>query len=178
MPHKKEIDNIKNSLEDSCCEFRKECCEQIERNALEQHPDIAILCCSDSRVSPELIFRKNVGDIFDVRVAGNIAVDTSVLFSLEYAVEHLGVEVLLVLGHSGCGAVKAAENPVGDDPVLEEIRSSFPLHEDHCISNILRQMKLLPERSEVIRRAVDDNRLAVLGGFYHIGDGSVEFIEL
>ncbi len=178
MPDKETVDKIKTDLLASCCRFQEECCEEIEKSVQEQHPNVAILCCSDSRVPPEIIFKKNLGDIFDVRVAGNVAMDSSVLFSLEYAVEHLHVDVLLILGHSGCGAIAAAEDVDHDEsPVLDEIRSSFTLHKDHSVANVMRQMNMLLQRSKVIRKAVEDDRLALLGGIYHLEDGSVEFIH-
>ncbi len=178
MPDKNEIEAIKEKLLDSCCNFQKECCQQIEQNTMEQHPHIAILCCSDSRVPPELIFKKEIGEIFDVRVAGNVAIDTSVIFSLEYAVEHLDVDVLMILGHTGCGAVSSAEDLIGDEnPILKEIRSSFSLNDDHYISNIVRQMEMLPRRSDVICQALEKESLTLLGALYHIEDGRVEFID-
>src|SRR3954447_12993305 len=73
----------------------------------EQHPFAVILSCADSRVPPELIFDQGLGDLFVIRVAGNIA-DGAVLGSIEYAVEHLGTKLILVLGHENCGAVSAA----------------------------------------------------------------------
>ena len=71
-----------------------------------QNPSAVILGCADSRVPPELIFDQGLGDLFVIRVAGNVVTPTQ-LGSIEYAVEHLGTEVVVVLGHSGCGAVKA-----------------------------------------------------------------------
>jgi carbonic anhydrase len=71
-----------------------------------QHPYVMVLCCADSRLSPELIFDQNIGDLFVVRTAGNVA-DPIALGSLEYAVEHLGSRMLVVLGHERCGAVSA-----------------------------------------------------------------------
>ena len=79
----------------------------------EQHPIVAVLTCSDSRIAPELIFDQGLGDIFDVRVAGPI-IDDAVLGSLEYAVEHLHVPLIVVLGHQNCGALSvtmAHEHP-------------------------------------------------------------------
>src|SRR5205814_6637151 len=72
-----------------------------------QHPAAIILCCSDSRVPPELVFDQTLGRLFVVRAAGNV-VDPALLGSIEYAVEHLGARLLVVLGHSSCGAVDAA----------------------------------------------------------------------
>jgi carbonic anhydrase len=76
------------------------------RTAPVQHPYVMVLCCADSRLSPELIFDQNIGDLFVVRTAGNVA-DPIALGSLEYAVEHLDSRMLVVLGHEKCGAVSA-----------------------------------------------------------------------
>src|SRR6476661_5513416 len=72
-----------------------------------QHPFAIVLGCADSRVSPELLFDQGLGDLFVIRVAGNIA-DDAILGSIEYAIEHLGAKLILVLGHEKCGAVSAA----------------------------------------------------------------------
>ncbi len=177
MDAENEVDAIKAELLESCSEFREECCSEIETTRLEQHPNIAVLCCSDSRVPPELIFKKTVGEMFIVRVAGNVAVDPSVIFSLEYAVNHLGVKLLIILGHTDCGAVNAAEN-VDDDVniVIKDIRDSFTLDPDHSRSNVLHQLRMLPERSEIIRDALEEDTFKLLGAYYHIEDGDVEFL--
>lgn len=83
----------------------------------DQHPHAVVLCCSDSRVSPEILFDQGIGDLFVVRVAGNVANEDEI-GSIEYAAEHLGIPLCLVLGHSGCGAVKAV---VGGDALPKEI---------------------------------------------------------
>jgi len=89
-----------------------------------QHPFAAVLACSDSRTPPEIIFDRGLGDIFTVRVAGNVA-DQVVIESLDYSVKHLGVRVVMVLGHSRCGAVIAAVEGHEEDnedvgPMLRE----------------------------------------------------------
>jgi len=75
-----------------------------------QHPFAVVLSCSDSRVSPEIVFDQGLGDLFVIRVAGNVTDDT-VIGSIEYAVEHLKAPLVVVLGHQGCGAVQAAVSP-------------------------------------------------------------------
>ena len=80
---------------------------RVAEVAKAQHPTAAVLACSDSRVPPEIVFDRGVGDLFVVRVAGNTADDVA-LGSMEYAVEHLGVKVVMVMGHKRCGAVSAA----------------------------------------------------------------------
>src|SRR5258707_4093215 len=81
----------------------------VLRNSLakDQHPNVVVLACSDSRVSPEILFDKSLGDLFVIRSAGNIA-DAVGVGSIEYAVEHLGSSVLVIMGHTKCGAVTAA----------------------------------------------------------------------
>jgi carbonic anhydrase len=86
---------------------------RVKELAKTQHPFAAVLGCADSRVDPDIIFDQGLGDLFPVRVAGNI-VDDAVLGSLEYAVEHLQCPLIVVLGHEGCGAVTAAVN--GGEP--------------------------------------------------------------
>lgn len=81
--------------------------ERRAETAQSQHPFAIVLGCADSRTSPELVFDQNVGDLFVVRTAGNL-VDDHALGSIEYAVEHLGARLIVVLGHERCGAVKAA----------------------------------------------------------------------
>ena len=80
---------------------------QREKSLEKQNPRAAILACSDSRVAPELVFDQGVGHLFSVRVAGNVA-EPATVASVEYAIEHLGVRLVVVLGHEKCGAVKAA----------------------------------------------------------------------
>lgn len=87
--------------------------ETRERLLDGQHPDAAVLSCADSRVPPEIIFDQGLGDLFDIRTAGEV-LDDAVIASLEYAVEHLGVSLIVVLGHEGCGAVKAAVDGVAE----------------------------------------------------------------
>src|SRR5207253_8806048 len=85
--------------------------QRTERRAeltKDQHPFAVIVSCSDSRVPPEIVFDQGLGDLFVVRVAGNVIDDHS-LGSIEYAVDHLGVRLIVVLGHQSCGAVKAAK---------------------------------------------------------------------
>src|SRR5512138_2942243 len=85
--------------------------------AAAQYPIAAILSCADSRVAPELVFDQGPGDLFVVRVAGNV-VNTDLLASLEYGVEFLGIPLIMVLGHSGCGAVDAAIEVLKKDAKL------------------------------------------------------------
>lgn len=143
-----------------------------------QSPFAAVLTCADSRVIPEKIFDLDIGEIFVVRVAGNVAIDPSVLGSLEYTVEHLKVPLMLVLGHTCCGAIAAAgargevQGNVG--PIISEIRCCFG-SDDDVRANVLRQVRMLPERSKMIKQAMGA-RLTLGGAIYHLDDGRVELL--
>jgi len=142
-----------------------------------QNPKIAVLTCSDSRIIPEFIFDKSIGDLFVVRVAGNVAMDVSVLSSLEYAVEHLKVDLVIILGHTNCGAVIASEKST-DNPneLLNEIRNSFQINDNHFLSNIMFQLDMLPKRSKIISNAIENGTLCIIGALYDLKNGLVEFL--
>jgi len=144
-----------------------------------QSPQIAVLSCADSRVVPEYIFGADIGDLFVVRIAGNIAVDNTVITSLEYAVENLPIRKLIILGHTQCGAVKAAEKSANSQNILiQEICESFSLDEkNHVRANLLYQLKQLPHRSEVISRAISNHKLELLGAIYDLQNGRVKFLD-
>lgn len=141
-----------------------------------QRPYAVILTCSDSRVIPEGIFSAGIGELFVIRVAGNV-VDPHQLGSLQYAVEHLGAKLILVMGHRHCGAVSAAIEDNASGPVasiIEEIKEAigeetqdYPackLNVRHSIARIKDELNL-----------ADD--VLVLGAIYDISDGKVEFFD-
>ena len=143
-----------------------------------QNPKIAVLTCADSRVVPEFIFKKNLGELFVVRVAGNVAMDSSVITSLEYAVDHLNVSHLIILGHTYCGAVKASEESKDDSIALfEEIKKGFSLNHDHIIGNVKRQYDVLFQRSDIILKAVKDDKLKIVCAIYNLESGFVDFLD-
>lgn len=143
-----------------------------------QTPQIAVLTCADSRVVPEHIFNAGIGELFVVRVAGNIAVDQTVLASLEYAVDHLAVSHLLILAHTHCGAVKAAEETKeADNVILSEIKESFSIDEDHVRANLYRQLDMIPKRSNVIHQALEMGAVKLIGAIYYLNNGQVEFLD-
>ncbi len=152
-----------------------------------QRPYAAVLCCSDSRVPPEIIFDQALGDIFVVRVAGNV-LDDAALGSLEYAVEHLRVPLVVVLGHEKCGAVQAAvsgeEAPgkIGSIvekicPFIEKARScgtAGDLAEMVADENI-RGMVAVVKESPVIGHFVREGVTEVVGAKYLLASGEVVF---
>jgi carbonic anhydrase len=158
--------------------------------AKSQYPIAAVLGCSDSRVAPDLVFDHGPGDIFVVRVAGNV-VDDNGLASLEYAVEFLGVPLVMVLGHTNCGAVGAAIQAVTSRKELpghlpELIKAIEPAviaaHARHpgdflaaaTEENVRLNIKRLPERSEVLGRALSAQKIALSGGIYDLATGKVK----
>jgi carbonic anhydrase len=150
-------------------------------------PFVAVLTCSDARVDPAKIFNLSLGDAFVVRVAGNVGADCSVIGSLEYAVEHLKVKTVVVLGHTGCGAVKAAmeaAEPGNLEPVVRDIDSARAKLE--CLdakdpdkvseANVRLQLRMLVDRSCILREAANDGSLSILGAMFDISTGVVRFI--
>lgn len=152
-----------------------------------QHPQVIILGCADSRVSPELVFDKNLGELFVVRTAGNIA-DPIALGSLEYAAEHLHSMVLLVLGHEKCGAVAAAAS--GEKmptPNLDAIVAKIaPVVEPFktCASgdqlvglgveaNIQRSARDIVENSPILQKEIVQRKLTVMTAVYRLRTGEV-----
>lgn len=166
-----------------------------ERRAqiLGQTPFAVVLGCSDSRVPIELVYDRGLGDIFSVRVAGQV-VDPGTAGSFEYAVMHLKTKVLVVMGHEGCGAVKAAmlsEAEIKAEPEnvrhliskiapavsnLPSIRDPKAKMREAVIANVRKQVALAKE-NPVIKAAVAKNDLAVIGAFYEISSGQVDFLE-
>jgi carbonic anhydrase len=173
-----ENDSIVKELIAENQEFVVKNAGELNKHIEGQNPKIAILTCADSRVIPEYIFNKNIGEIFVIRVAGNVALDPSVLTSIEYAVVHLNVPYLIILGHTHCGAVEATEKSTEENICLfNEIKDSFPLdEEDHIKANVKRQFLMIPKRSSVIETAIKNKKLTLLGAIYHLETGHVEFL--
>lgn len=157
---------------------------QIDPAALAQgqKPFAAILSCADARVDPSWIFASGSGELFQVRSAGNTAFNEAIA-SMEYAVSVLGTPLLLVMGHSACGAVKAAiaSNPL--TPLLEElvqpIRASIKPGEglEAVIKgNVRAAASTLVRNSAVLRGAVDGGRLTIRGAYFDIGSGQVSWL--
>ena len=152
-----------------------------------QQPFVAILTCSDSRVSPCKIFNLSLGEAFVVRVAGNCATDPAVLGSLEYAVSHLKVRAIVVMGHTDCGAVKASltcEDRGNLEAVIKDLecaRSKLPCarqKDPNAIAefNVVMQMRRLQDFSPVIRAGVQSKKVEIIGAMFDIASGNVKFL--
>lgn len=171
-----------------------------EELAKGQNPPAIVLTCADSRVSPEFIFDQGPGDLFVVRVAGNI-IDINELASMEYAAEHLGSKLIFVLGHERCGAVKAAvdvfgsaafamghhpENESEDHgnvpdliarilPAVEEANAKRPsnLLDAAIETNVRRTILKINQRSPILRNMLLSNKIAIKGGVFDLDTGKV-----
>ena len=155
---------------DTYAEDRKVLCES-------QHPFAVVLCCSDSRVAPEIIFDQKLGDLFVIRNAGNV-VDKHVLGSIEYAVEHLGTSLVVVMGHSCCGAVTATRlgETLPDNilSIARRIRPSINTSDgidDNARSHAKRMAKLI-QGDPVVHHL----HAQVTAAFYDIQSGKVEWL--
>lgn len=144
-----------------------------------QVPYAIILACSDSREIPEAIFSAGIGDLFVIRVAGNV-VDDHQLGSIEYAADHLGCRLVVVLGHDRCGAVDAAMNHDPDNHIkfitheislaIGDERNEFKA----CCLNVERSVKIIDENVDI--QHLEEEGLQVVGAIYHLEDGRVEFL--
>jgi carbonic anhydrase len=153
-----------------------------------QHPFAVILGCADSRVPPELLFDQGLGDLFVIRVAGNL-VDDDVLGSIEYAVEHLDTKLIMVLGHEKCGAVSAAVEG-GDAPghlkaLVEAIQPSVDATRNdpgdrvhNCvIANARRVAGQIRASEPVLKEAIDKGGLKVVAADYALDTGKVNLLD-
>jgi carbonic anhydrase len=148
-----------------------------------QTPAAIILTCADSRVVPEIVFDTGLGELFVVRVAGNVA-NTSTIASIEYAVAHLGSKLIVVMGHESCGAVTAAlaEDDGGRnlDHLLGHVSPAIASADDSDVDLVARrnanlQAEALIRKSDIIRKAVESDGLQIVSAFYLLGTGAVEF---
>ncbi|MFE1746891.1 carbonic anhydrase [Coleofasciculus sp. H7-2] len=167
----------------------------VERRAqiLMQTPFAVVLGCSDSRVPTEIIYDQQAGDLFVIRIAGNV-VEAGTLGSIEYAIKHLKTLVVVVMGHEGCGAVQAAmldEAQRSLEPYyvkslldyivpavnkLPAIRDPKARMREAVIANIRRQIYKL-KQNQVILEAIQSQQIAVIGAYYEISSGAVDFLE-
>lgn len=169
----------------------------FERRALisKQFPSVAVLGCADSRVPIEIVFDMGLGDMFVVRVAGN-CLDNGTQASLQFAVVHLQVKVVLVLGHEGCGAIKAAQKSMQDiqkEPTalagllgklhgglnksrLDQVYDARAQDREAVVTNVKRQVADLTKDDTIMSR-VKSKDLIIVGGMYEISSGIVDFVE-
>jgi len=152
-----------------------------------RRPNAVVLACADSRVPPEIIFDQRLGELFVVRVAGNVA-DKQAIGSIEFAAEYLGAQLLLVIGHQECAAVTAARST--DKPasanlkaIIAAIRNGLPVSHDRSDPDGLREAVIanardvardILDRSELLRGRVQRGGLGIVTAYYHLDTGEVE----
>ena len=165
--------------------------QQVNDTSDEQYPFALILSCIDSRTSAELIFDQGLGDIFSCRIAGNI-LNEDILGSMEFACKVAGAKLIMVLGHSECGAIKGACNNVKmgnltgllkkirvvvkefskDKQVNQQSSDFIDLISKENVKNVL---KNIPKKSKIIRDLVKNKKIIIVGAMYDISSGIVNF---
>lgn len=150
-----------------------------------QNPFAVILSCADSRVVPELAFDTGLGELFVIRVAGNVA-NTSTIASIEYAVANLGVSLIVVMGHESCGAITAAlkggDNGANLNHLLDHVQPAIQAAGSDEVNTVVRTNaqltgEQLKERSSIINDAVEGGKTKILSAYYNLGSGQVDFLE-
>lgn len=170
--------------------------QQVNETRNGQFPFATILSCIDSRVSAELVFDQGLGDIFSIRIAGNF-INVDILGSMEFACRIAGTKLIVVLGHTSCGAIKGAcdDAKLGnltalisklkpavsavEEPKNEEERNSTNLKfvNDVAKKNVYLTIENIRKESEILRDMEDLDEIKIIGAMYDIKDGSVEFFE-
>lgn len=168
--------------------------QQANETSEGQHPFAIILSCIDSRTSAEIIFDQGLGDIFSVRIAGNI-INEDILGSMEFACKVAGSKIITVLGHSNCGAIKGACDHVemGNlTSLLAKIRPAIDDEKSICenrtsqnvefvdkvtLINVKRTMTGIMQRSPILKDMVENNEIKLIGGIHNISSGEVIFYE-
>jgi len=168
--------------------------EQVNATREGQWPFAIILSCIDSRTSVELIFDQGLGDVFSVRIAGNI-INTDIIGSMEFACKLAGSKLVVVLGHTKCGAVKGACDHVEMGNLTELLSklqpavyaekqtttdrnsSNYQFVENVAEINVKRNVKSIIERSFILEQMVENGEIGVVGAMYNIDTGAVEFYD-
>lgn len=159
-----------------------------------QHPFASVLSCSDSRAPVEMLFDQALGDIFSVRLAGNIASNYAIA-SLEFGTKYLQSKLIVVLGHTSCGAIKAACDDFQDGHITDLIELIKPAVANEnsvqntrdstnnefvtkvCEQNIRHQINQIILSSEIIRVLLESKSIGLVGGLYNLSNGKVNFLE-
>ena len=178
--NKRFIDNLNNDHDHL---------EMINETREGQHPFAVILSCMDSRTSSELIFDQGLGDIFSIRVAGNI-VNNDILASIEYAVKYVGSKVLVVLGHTECGAITSAKKGVEDghitallnriQPAISKAMLSEEKHQHNdkvAYANVENSLEEILTGSEIVKAMFKNGEIGIVGAVYNIENGKVDFFK-
>ncbi len=155
-----------------------------------QYPFAVILSCMDSRTSVELIFDQGLGDLFSIRVAGNV-VNEDIVASIEYAIKYVGSKVLMVLGHTACGAIKSAKQGVEDGHItslLSRIQPAisramliddkkYKFKDKVAYTNVETSLEEILTRSEIVKEMFQKGEIGIVGGVYNVENGEVDFFK-
>lgn len=164
--------------------------EMINETRDGQYPFAVVLSCMDSRASAELVFDQGLGDLFSIRVAGNI-VNNDILASIEYAVKYVGSKILVVLGHTECGAIKSAKAGVQDGHITDLLKRIQPSiskamlkdEEEHLFpdnvayANVENSMEEILTRSAIVKEMFAKGEIGIVGAVYNIENGQVDFFK-
>lgn len=170
--------------------------DQVRQTSGGQHPSAVVLSCIDSRVPVELVFDRGIGDVFSVRVAGNV-LNADVLGSMEYGCKVAGAKLVFVLGHTGCGAVKGACDGIDLGhlggllgkirPAVESVKEpSDPAQRtsdneafvnEVAAENVLRVMRQIRTRSVVLAAMLEEGSIGLVGAIYDVASGQLAFLE-
>jgi carbonic anhydrase len=173
--------------------YNRNLLQQVNETSEGQFPFAIILSCIDSRTSAELIFDQGLGDIFSVRIAGNV-VNQDILGSMEFACNVAGSKLILVLGHSRCGAVKGAcaHVEMGNltgllekiQPAVERVQNDSHSSHDQselvekvAYENVIHSMNEIIQHSSILRNLYREGKIALAGGMYSVETGEVEIIK-
>lgn len=165
---------------------------RLQETSKGQHPFVTINSCSDSRVPPELLFDRGFGDLFIVRNAGNVS-STDEVGTIEYGTEHLGTRLVVVMGHTKCGAVTAVAKGehVGGSipklvaPIVPAVTRVKAAHAGHgadewinkaIVENVWEQVANILKKSPTVREMVADGKVKIVGAVYDVETGKVEFL--
>lgn len=154
-----------------------------------QHPFVVILSCSDSRVPPELIFDQGLGDIFEIRNAGNV-LDDHVIGSIEYAVMHCGVKLIVIMGHQDCGAVAATLSGKSETKYIKSLEDSIQPAVEDCKNkglevnsdnvvkaHITQDIQELMSQDTDLVKYMKENNVKIVPAYYHLDSGKVDFLD-
>lgn len=153
-----------------------------------QHPFVVILSCSDSRVPLELIFDQGFGDLFEVKNAGNV-LDDHVIGSIEYAVMHCGVKLVVIMGHQDCGAIAATLSGVSETKYIQSLEDSIQPAVNDCKSrgvevnsdnvvraHVMQDINELMEQDHDLVKYMKKHNVKIVPAYYHIDSGRVDFL--
>lgn len=174
--------------------FNRNLLQQVNETSSGQYPFATILSCIDSRTPAEIIFDQGLGDIFSIRIAGNI-INDDILGSMEFSCKIAGSKLILVLGHTKCGAVKGAcdnvrlghlthllaklEPAINAEKTVHGNRNSLNADyvEKVALLNVKLSIQQVTERSTILREMLNENQIVIIGGSYDVDSGQVNFFD-